>query len=171
MSGDKIDIPEFQIQVDKNGMPILGTGSNMLQKGNMNNTQINDDDIASDEEIEKVLNAEPIGKSKLSKDGLLNTKHVQVENVQTKTQINVDNIEDAALNHLISVAEKSTQKLIIHVDIEGIDKGLFDILKKSYKDKSDKILDIILKPNEDTVKNSIKENLKKHYEGESEETN
>lgn len=182
-TGDKNVIPDFNILLDGNGMPILPTENGILKRGGVSHMVINDD-FATDDEIESATEGKDIpigahngqieeaGRSKLSKNGVnpaspvnATKHHNKPDNVvvQEKQKTNFD-IEYTSIKHLIDTAEKSEQSITIDIKINAIDKGLFQVLNKSYKDKSEKILDIILTSNTDIIMNSIKKSIKKYYE-------
>ena len=182
MSQTKDEMPNFKIELDGNGMPVLpASGGKILNKGKTTPTNRADDDYASDEDIlaagagEEIKTGEGIeqaSRPKLLKSG--QPKHRQTQtntknDVVTQAVTTPEDIEESSIRHLIESADKSEQSISIEIKLNAIEKDLFKILSKSYKDKSELILNLIVESNMHIIQTSIKNSIGKHYENQSEE--
>lgn len=175
-------LPDFKVELDKNGMPILpteGQDISVLKKGTI---KVDDDDeFASEEDIltigagGKTLagkgDIEQASRPKLSKNGVGNNFIKNPQNNTQKPAAAVIDIEEVSIRHLIETAEKSEQSIKFEITIDAIDTNLFKVLSKSYKDKSPKIIQFILESNKKAIDDKIIESIKEHYEKQSEEEN
>lgn len=184
---DNTDFQGFNIETDGTGMPVLqveGENRSVLKKGT---AKTDESEFATDDDIENAGGNRPIVKStgnieqasrpKLSKNGLSTDKQPVVTNKQPvmikKEEIikpaEINTIGDAAIKHLIESANKSKQSIKFEIQIDAIDKDLFAILNKSYKDKSEQIINIIIESNEEIIRSKINTSIKEYYEIKSEE--
>jgi len=177
-------LPVFNIETDGNGNPILATDDNGVLKRPTIKKQNPDNDIASEEEIAAAAagsgaiiknnnEVEIASRPKLSKSGTSVNSSIKPGTKPEQKTIpqSVVSIEEAAIRHLIETADKSDKSIKFEIVINSIDVDLFKILKKSYPEKSNKIIQIILDSNKIQIDKEIIEGIKRYYEEPSEENN
>lgn len=183
-------MPNFHIEVDENGIPVLPVEGQVLNKGKKQPQKVDNSEFANDDDIEAAIGGKQIqnngaieqaSRPKLSKSGktgiqeptkTLEEKAIRIENsVEQVAPITPADIEETSIKHLITSADKSKQSISFKIEIDAIDKDLFTVLNKSYKDKSELILNLIMQSNKDEIQKSLKESIKKYYESQSEENN
>lgn len=174
----------IDIQFDDNGNPFLPVENGGIKRGKANiSNQDELDEFVSEDDldmIERVSNdnnkVEVASRPKLSKNGGLGINNIKQQAVVYEQEIrgekhfttptihSQEDIELTSMNHLINAAEKSEQTITVEIKLNAINKDLFQILSKSFKDKSSKIVDIIRYSNKDIIDECIKNSIINYYE-------